>query len=264
MLDGMVTEAALLTAVSNAPAARTTEAALLVVYKAAKLSFGRVTEEALLVAHSNDAAARSTEAAMLVAYSTGVGGLVRSRAWTYTLDGHTFYVLNLADEGTFVFDDSTGQWAQFQTGGYGIWNMLNGISWNLRVVGGDAIYPTVWQLTPDGVFDDGWRPIEHKVNGGIPSRSQDGRALDAFFLTISAGTIAEDGALLQMRFSDNQGKTWSAYYDIPLTEADYSQNIAWRSLGQITAPGRIFEIRDVGGMIRLDDANAIINGEDDG
>lgn len=259
-----VTETALLAAVRNGAAARDAEAVMLVAYRAADLANGRVSEEAALVAHSSDAAARVSDSAVLVAYKTGVGGLVRSRAWSYALDGHEFYILNLSEEGTFAYDDRTGQWAQFQTGGFGVWNMIQGFQWGLYVVGGDAIYPKVWALAPDSPVDEDWRPMEHKVNGGLPSRSRNGVSLDALFLTISSGNIGEDGALLQMRFSDDQGRTWSDYYDVPLELENYSQEITWRSLGNISAPGRIFEIRDIGGMIRIDDCNATVDGEDDG
>lgn len=264
MLDGMVSELALLVAIKNAPAARTPEVALLAAYKATGIVQARISQGALLVAHSSDVATRAAETALLVAYRTGVGGLVRSRAWTYTMDGHTFYVLNLGEEGTFVYDTTTDQWAEFETGGYGIWNMINGFEWGLYVVGGDVTSATVWTIDPDAVIDEDWRPIEHKVNGGLPSRSRDGVPLDALFLTISSGDIAEEGAELKMRFSDDQGRTWSSYYTITLMQANYSQDIAWRSLGQISAPGRIFEIYDVGGMIRIDDCNAILSGKDDG
>lgn len=257
-----VSELAALVAVKNGAGARDTEVVALVAFKSALLANSRVSEEGVLVAHSSDAAARVTESAVQVVYKTGVGGLVRSRAWSFNLDGHPFYVLNLSDEGTFVYDDRTGQWAQFQTGGYGVWNMIQGFEWGLYVVGGDAIYSKVWTIAPDSPVDEDWRPVEHKVNGGLPSRSRDGVQHDALFLTISSGFIGEDGALLQMRFSDDQGRTWSDYFDIPLTLSDYGQEITWRSLGSISAPGRVFEFRDVGGMIRIDDCNAIIDGEE--
>lgn len=259
-----VSQGSVLAASTSKPAARVTQAGMLVAYGRQRLSLGRVTQGSVLAAHTNMPNGRVTEAAVLVAYSNRIGRQVRSRAWTYTLDGHTFYVLNLGDEGTYVYDDTTQQWAQFQTGGYGLWNMINGFEWGLYVVGGDALYPLVWALAPDGVLDEGWRSVVHKVNGALPSRSRDGVPLDAFFLTASSGNIGENGATLSLRFSDDQGKTWSAYYEINLTEANYSQDLAWRSLGVISAPGRIFEIKDVGGLIRLDDANAIVGGQDDG
>lgn len=257
-----VAEMALLAVVQNGPAARDSEAVMLVAYKAAALSNGRVSEEALLVASASEPAARVSETAVLVAYKTGVGGLVRSRAWTFSLDGHAFYVLNLSEEGTFVFDDRTREWSQFQTGGYGVWNMIQGFEWGLYVVGGDAIYPKVWAIAPDSAVDEDWRPVEHKVNGGIPSRSVDGVTHDALLLTASAGFVGENGATIQMRFSDDQGRTWSDYYDVVLESGNYSQQIMWRSLGTFSSPGRVIEIRDIGGNIRLDDTVAIIDGEE--
>lgn len=262
-MGSAASEAALFAVVKNNAPSKVSETAALVAYKASVISHGRVTEGAVLVAHANDAAARTSELAISVAYKTNIGGLALSRAWTFTLDGHTFYVLNLGVEGTFVYDDTTGMWAQFQTGGYGIWNMLFGHTWGLYIIGGDAVYAKTWAIAPDSPVDEDWRPVEHKVNGGLPSRSRDGVPHDALFLTISSGFIGEDGARLQMRFSDDQGRNWSDYYDIDLVRSNYAQEITWRSLGSIASPGRIFEVRDVGGMIRIDDANATINGQTD-
>ena len=49
---------------------------------------------------------------------------------------------------------------------------------------------------------------------------------------------------------------------IQLTEGAFDTEIAWRSLGSFMAPGRIFELSDSGGLIRIDGCDAMLNGFD--
>lgn len=205
---------------------------------------------------------------MLVAVVYGNNTLVegRSRAWTFTLDGHPFYVLDLGQEGTFVFDLTTKQWSNFATNGHIGWNMKNGTMWDTtnRILGGDSNYPYVWELTPDEPQDEGFKPIDHVVTGGIPTRSRVYITVSALRLAASAGNIMGDtGVIMNMRFSDDNAKTWSDYYPITLTSGDFSQELAWRSLGAFMAPGRIFEISDSGGLLRIDGADVFLDGFDD-
>src|SRR5665213_825321 len=57
-----------------------------------------------------------------VTYTSGLPDSARSRAWSFVLDGHTFYVLDLGTEGTFLYDIDTQQWCQFKTDGHNGWN----------------------------------------------------------------------------------------------------------------------------------------------
>lgn len=262
---GRLSSAALLAATSSLNAApRVSGLTLLAAYKTAKIALARATQERLLVAYVSEPQARVTQARMMVAYKTGVGGLVRSRAWTFVLDGHVFYVLNLSDEGTFAYDVATGQWSQFSTGGYGVWNMLRGLVWGAYVLGADAIAPKVWALAPDSALDEDWRPIQHAVTGGVPARSRRGVRQDNFRMVVSSGFVGENGAEMRLRFSDDNGRTWSPYLPFTLIAQDYSQEVQWLSLGALQSPGRVFEVTDTGGVIRIDDASAMFDGKDDG
>lgn len=206
----------------------------------------------------------TTQVVMLVAYDTGVPDQARSRAWTFTLDGHKFYVLNLGQEGTFVYDTTTQQWSQFSTQGFDQWNMLNGTMWDKRIVAGDSVNSYVWELNPDAVLDEGWRDIAHVVTGGVQTRSRVFISVEALRVTASVGKIDEaNGATLDMRYSDDNGNTWSDVWSIALTEGDYSDEIAYRSLGSFMAPGRIFQLSDSGGLIRIDGADLFAENFDD-
>jgi len=188
------------------------------------------------------------------------GAQKRTRAWTFTLDGHTFYVLDLYTEGTFVFDTVSNRWAKFSTQGYGAWNMHQGTMWGKRIVAGDIGTSQVWELDPAAMLDEGFRDITHAVTGALVTRSRTYHAVDAVRVSASAGDLDEvNGATFNLRFSDDQGNTWSPYFSLTLSESDFSGEIAWRSLGSFNAPGRIFELTDSGGLVRIDGCDAFID-----
>jgi hypothetical protein len=205
--------------------------------------------------------ARTTEVAALVVYAEGTSDEARSRAWSFTFDGHIFYVLNLGTEGTWVYDSITQQWSEFETGGFGQWNMVNGAQWGNRIVAGDLEGSYVWEMVPSAVYDEEWRTVEHITTGELDTRMREVRSCAVVQLKASVALLQEADAVMRLRFSDDQGETWSGYYDVTLT-GDSKQTIAYRSLGTFKAPGRIFEISDTAGLVRIDAADAVIPGYD--
>lgn len=215
--------------------------------------------------------ARASQMLSLVVY--GVATLVdeRQRSWAFVMDGHWFYVLDLGAQGTFCYDITTKQWCEFQTISHTGWNMRNGIAWDtsMRPIGADSTYPYVWELVPENTLDEGFREIYHEVTGGIPTRNRTFHAVSALRIAASSGYIYADANGLttptsfSLKFSDDNGNTWNTSpEDILLREGDYSQDIAWRSLGAFMAPGRIFSIYDTGGLTRIDGADVFIDGFD--
>ena len=207
-----------------------------------------------------------SQLALLEVYRTGVPDARRSRAWWFTLDGHTFYVLDLSTEGTYVYDTTTKQWSRWYTEGFdGMWNMKAGTMWGgLRVVAGDAISGEVWMLDPTQMMDESWRDMTHVVTGGILLRGRVYVGMAALNLSGSVGEVTSDDGttVMQMRFSDDLGQTWSDYYPMVVTQGDFSDEMAWRSLGSFNDPGRIIEISDSGGIVRIDGLEAQLTGFD--
>lgn len=189
------------------------------------------------------------------------GGLALStqRAWTYTQDAHTFYVFALGAEGTFVYDRTTEQWSEFTTAGFNQWDFLNGVMWgSTRVVGGDIDSTDLWELDPSAKDDnDGAAQISHIVMGMLQTRSRDKIDNSAVYLSASFGRLGnDDGSTMRLRFSDDGGHNYSAYYDVDIEQNDYSGEIEWRSLGGFARPGRIYEFSDSGGPIKIEGADA--------
>jgi hypothetical protein len=198
-----------------------------------------------------------TQTSLLVAYATGTPQTVRSDAWTYVMDGHRFYVLPLGEEGDWQYDTSTHQWSQLQTQGFNGLNFAHGVMWDLRVIGSDTLYPYILEMDPGQPFDDGFRPVEHIVTGGLSTRGRHAIGVANFTLIASVGDDASIGMPISLAFSDDNGVTYSPEFPIPLTDVG-SQMLIWNALGSFAAPGRIFRITDYGGPIRLDGADCVL------
>lgn len=188
----------------------------------------------------------------------------RKRAWTFTLDGHTFYVLDLGQEGTFIWDKTTNSWAQFITTGYTAWNFCNGCMWGQRIVAGDQLTTDLWEMLPaSSLFDNAATAVEHVVTGGIATRNRIFHSVESFTLAASVASLMAPGAAtVTLSFSDDQGVTWQTMDTIALTGAS-NQEIAWTSLGAFANPGRVFRITDSGAFLRIDGADANIDNFDE-
>lgn len=185
-----------------------------------------------------------------------------NHAWSFVLDGHTFYVLDLGAQGSFAFDTVTQQWCEFQTAGSNF-NMVNGVMWGQRIVGGDIATSDLWEMDPAATKDSGGLyEISHVVTGGLSTRSRTFISCSAVRISASFGVVDDTGVTFNLRFSDDQGNTWSPFYPVTLTAGDVGSEVAWRSLGSFCAPGRIFEFSDSGGLVRIDGCDAFLDGFD--
>lgn len=215
------------------------------------------------VALVTQSVADTSLAGVTVAYTVGAPDVFTQRAFPMTFDGHPFYVLHLGQEGTFVFDMSTRQWSQFQTEGYDTWNFEASTVWNGFTVGGSLTDGSIWKIVPTGFLDEDWRAIERIVTGGFPMRAR--KSVTNFGLIVSGavGDIeADSDSSIKLEISDDNGANFIDVGTIDLT-TDTKQELAWLSLGKITAPGRIYRITDTGALKRIDDAENQIEGEDD-
>lgn len=194
-----------------------------------------------------------------------VAGASSDTAWAFTLDGHIFYVLNFAEQPALIYDATTEQWhrwygAQIIEGAAEpFWNMFRGIVWNGRVLACGLNDSKVWELDPHSFLDEETDPIERKVTGFLPHRGSASARNGAIRVT-ARKEVASEEAVISMRFSDDNGKTWSTPREVTLAPNSYAQNIEFRSLGRLRAPGRIWEISDTGGFVRIDGADADIEG----
>jgi len=136
--------------------------------------------------------------------------------------------------------------------------------WGTRIVAGDLLTTDIWEMNPGALFDNGATEIVHVVTGGVATRSRTYHSVDSFRLACSVGQVLdENGASVTLSFSDDQGETWTTMDTITTVEGAFAQEIAWLSLGAFSAPGRIFKITDTGSFLRIEGADAGIDGFDE-
>lgn len=260
----------------------TSELVMLAAFPPPATKHVRATQNVMLAAVDRDGVPNpaTSQLVVLAAYRTGSVQNLTQRAWTFTLDGHTMYVITLGDRGTFVYDQSTGEWAKWQTEGHSGWNMEIGTTWQNRVIAADQNDPILWELDPTSFVDDGFKPQTRKVTGGLPVRGRAFPSNYAFSLVASLGEpnvpTAENHSVVpgqdpetvhlveptvRLRFSDDQGKTFTDAGTLTIIPGDFVQDLEWRSLGTMRSPGRVFEITDTGAIVRIDGADAETDGD---
>ncbi len=209
-----------------------------------------------------------SQSVVLVAYRVSPIENFNARAWEFTLDGHTFYVVTLGEQGTWVYDMTTGQWAEWETAGLGSWNMDRGLTWKGDVIAADRENAVIWRLDPTSFIDDDFKTQTRVVTGGVAIRGRDHPSNYSVYLTASKGnfdvgqTLPATLPTIRLEYSDDQGQTYQDAGTVTIVEGQRIQDVQWQSLGAMQAPGRIFRITDTGAVARIDGVDAEIEGAD--
>lgn len=180
-------------------------------------------------------------------------------AFPYDLDGHVFYGLHIRDRGTFVYDLMTGQWAQWKTADFPYWNAQFHVKWNDQFYASSLIDSTLVVVNPESVLDDSFRTNTFLATGRLESQSR--RYIQNSEAQLF-GSIGLRGGDVALRYSDDEGDTWSTDRVVTVSPGARDANVMFYDLGSVRAPGRIFQIEDVGTMRRIQTLNAIMGGED--
>ena len=252
---------------ATAAAARITEARVFTIYNF-PTEFEQVSEVRVLAPVMYTSPMELSEARVF-AIVRGRTENRRIRAWGFSLDGHDYYVLRLGEIETLVYDLSTGQWSEWASPGLPYWRAHIGGNWlglgigayangaTTTVVAGDDTLGLLWILEPDQGLDESPREdrpdaaFQRAVTGGVPMRMRETAKCNAVYVTMSLGSPAMVGAAITLRTSDDMGRTWLDHGTLTVTQDDWAQEVAWRALGLIRAPGRIFEVTDNGAATRI-------------
>lgn len=232
---------------------------------AAELSQSRTRA---LWAGSGGIDARLSQARVRVIYK-GYVERPHVRVWTYNLDGHDHYVARLGPNVTLELDLATGQWAEWSGHGLPYWRAHRGINWlgmgkttadrgyGTNIVAGDDRVGILWMLDPTAGVDDaalvGNEPVPYTrtVTGIVPQVMRQTAPDGAIYLTISLGQPVVTAAGITLRVSDDWGVSFRDAGTITVEPGNFTQEVAWRSLGLVRAPGRIYEFSDTGAAARI-------------
>jgi len=202
------------------------------------------------------------------------------RAWTFTLDGHDYYVLRLGDTNTLVYDTYSKQWMDWADLGSPTWRANYGVNWiggqglaigyGSDVVAGDDNLGLLWFLSPEQPFDgsasDGGDPIffDRITMGQLPMTGREVLPCYAAWLTTDMGEPAYTGAAVTLEISDDAGVTFNDMGSVEVSVGTTNPQLSWYSLGQIGAPGRLFKITNDGAVARIDSFEMNDPDDDDG
>jgi hypothetical protein len=229
----------------------------------------RVSQAEALIAETSALDLRVTQAAVLVAVK-GRTANPKLRAWTFTLDGHDFYVLRLGDTLTLVYDVYSEQWLDWDGFSEAFWPVNHGINWiggtalaavfGSNVLVGDDTFGLIWFLDPEQSYDQSPEvndPVqqlffERITMGQVPMTGRSVMPCYAAWLTTDMGDPAYVGAGVTLYISDDAGVTYEDMGLVTVTPGATVPELSWYSLGQIEAPGRLFKIVDDGAVARID------------
>lgn len=194
------------------------------------------------------------------------------RAWTFTLDGHDFYVLNTVEE-TLVCDLSVEppSWFVWGTADDKRWRGFVGRQWVARlpnedsygsnVLVGDRVNGVLYFLNPEGAADDNPDfavddvvPFRRVITGQVVIRGRTAIPCNGVEMTGSPPQLYNTSLNeVELFTSDDRGATYVSCGAISVTENDFNQRFDWLSLGSMESPGRLFQIVDYGALTRVDD-----------
>lgn len=226
------------------------------------------TQEAFVNAVTSSSNTVNTYTSFVFAVVRGRDTSPRIRVWTYTLDGHDYYVLRLGATTTLMYDTLTDEWSELSSGSSGPLRVNDGSNWNgavsqaavygSNVITGDDGNGALYFLDPDADQDEDplvggetlW-PFTREIQTQIPLSSYDRVPCYGLQVRGSIGSYAfADGVTLT--FSDDRGATYTSAGEISIDVNDTDQRLFWRSLGSMKAPGRLFKITDDGALKRID------------
>lgn len=172
-------------------------------------------------------------------------------AWTFGIDGHSFYVLRIPGQGTFAYDASTQAWSEFSTQGKGVWLPWAGMQIAGVTYAGSSDDGRLWRVSGDAVNDDG-AAIECVVTATVPVLGKPPRND-----SVSVGVGASTDCDILLRWRDGQDD-FPAYYDPIEVRAPFDVGTIWR-LGQPDQPYRTLEISKIDPSVRIRIAGLMVN-----
>jgi hypothetical protein len=161
-------------------------------------------------------------------------------AFTYTMDGHAYYVLTFPTEAaTWVYDGSTQQWherdSRASSLSLGRWRAQNYVSAFGKHLVGDYDAGTVWEMSTS-VYAEGTEDLVKTIQ--FPPLYAEGRR--AFMpsleidMEVGVGLTTGQGSdpQISLSWSDDGGNTWSNEHTETIGAlGEYRTRVTWNRLG---------------------------------
>lgn len=181
-------------------------------------------------------------------------------AFQYDLDGHLFYGLHVKGRGTFLHDFTTGQWSQWATGPFTLWNAQFHLQWSGAYYAASVLDNSLIKIDPDSIVDDGFRENDFIATGRLEFKD---RRYIANPEAQIFGSVGLRGGQVTLRYSNNDGETWSSGKVRTVPANDRADNVLFRNLGSVRAPGRLYQIEDKGTIRRIQTLRVKLDNNDE-
>jgi hypothetical protein len=166
-------------------------------------------------------------------------------AFTYSWNGHDFYVLHIPGQGSFAYDAATGFWDEITSYGRPLFRgSVSSLSSTEQPLIGDDVSAQIYELT-ESVRDDGGEPVVFECSGVLENIGAPVRCNNVI-LDVSAGLTPDpdNDPMIQMAYSADRGETFGPTLEMPLGRQGMRLTpVMWKRLGLIKRPGRIFRWR---------------------
>lgn len=225
--------------------------------------FEKTSQMVGLVSTKSDLTIRTTQAAVLVAVAYGAEERML-HSWTFTQDGHDFYVVLAAGE-TYVYDKSTEQWSQWASPDAKFWRGIDGVEWNGINVCIDSSTGKLFQIDPLGRLDYQTTPITSIVYGGLTERFRNMPSIFMAEVAISQNSPPYNVDPTTLSIALETSDTINSYNHGAINGAAIGNQTFARfyGLGLMHSPGILFKITDTGFARRIDGLNIEISGTPD-
>jgi hypothetical protein len=160
--------------------------------------------------------------------------LASLRGYSFTLEGHLFYMLR-ATEGAFFFDVTTQFWHERGTYGQPSWNWSNPIAFAGKVLVGSTTSNVIAELSPTTFADIG---DTQRMEWVYQPFYAEGKRIfhDKIELTLDVGVGLTSGQgsapEVMLDISDDAGRTWQALPNRSIGAlGKYATKVTWHGLG---------------------------------
>jgi hypothetical protein len=167
------------------------------------------------------------------------------RAWSFTRDEHTYYVLRVGDAATWALDDSTTLWAPWASKGLTYFRAHLGADVSGTVLAADSDSAAIWQVSSTKLSDVSDEIVRRCI--GYLSLKEGVAPCNTVTAIVDQGVglISGQGSdpQLLLSISKDLGKTFGAQEAASLgAEGATTTRTRWRPGGTIRAPGWMFMV----------------------